>query len=203
MATTRTKQESFSAGHAKIQARRRRRKIARRTLSDSFPRTRPGGDRQAEMESLCQRIEQTIRREAANTVQQLEAFFGIQHYFAHGTLLPSFHGWPISPDIGLYLIQLIEANGYDLVIEFGSGSSTFLMAKALEQTARRKTQEKPPLHVAFEHEETYFRSLVCCCYGDWHAFWMFQFWFLPRPNSRLRKWRLHPHQPCNGRAWRD
>lgn len=110
------------------------------------------------MEDLCQRIEETIKREAANTAQQLEAFFGIQHYLAHGTLLPSFHGWPISPDIGLYLIQLIEANGYDLIVEFGSGSSTFLIAKTLEHRARRESREQPPLHVAFEHSEKYFQQ---------------------------------------------
>lgn len=158
LATTRTKQEAFSAGHSKIQARRLRRKIARRTLNDSFMRTKPVGAGQGDMESLCQRIEETIKREAANTAQQLEAFFGIQHYLAHGTLLPSFHGWPISPDIGLYLIQLIEANDYDLIIEFGPGSSTVLIAKALAQRARRKNQERPTLHVAFEHSEKYFQQ---------------------------------------------
>ena len=66
-----------------------------------------------------------------NSAKQVESFIGIQNYLEKGIKPLSFHGWPISPDIGLYIAGLIDANSYDVIIEFGSGTSTVLMAKAL------------------------------------------------------------------------
>jgi hypothetical protein len=78
----------------------------------------------------------------SNSARQLEAFMGIQNYLEKGVKPLSFHGWPISPDIGLYITGLIDANNYDVIIEFGSGTSTVLMAKALiskQRGAQTKT----------------------------------------------------------------
>lgn len=76
-------------------------------------------------------IKNHINSGLGNTAKQLEAFMGIQNYLEHGVKPLSFHGWPISPDIGLYIAGLIDENNYDVIIEFGSGTSTVLMAKAL------------------------------------------------------------------------
>lgn len=76
-------------------------------------------------------IKNHINTGLANTSKQLEAFVGIQNYLEKGIKPLSFHGWPISPDIGLYITGLIDTNNYDVIIEFGSGTSTVLMAKAL------------------------------------------------------------------------
>lgn len=76
-------------------------------------------------------IKNHINTGLGNTAKQLEAFMGIQNYLERGIKPLSFHGWPISPDIGLYIAGLIDANNYDVIIEFGSGTSTVLMAKAL------------------------------------------------------------------------
>ena len=75
-------------------------------------------------------IETTVRKEAANTMAQLEAHASLQHYLGGGQLSPELHGWPVSPDFAVMLIDMIEANDYDFVIEFGSGTSTLLMALA-------------------------------------------------------------------------
>lgn len=113
-----------------------------------------------------------------NTAKQLECFYGIQSYIERGVKPLSFHGWPISPDIGLYITGLIDSNNYDVIIEFGSGTSTVLMAKALQMKQlslpvrtdtdkRSKGDKKPVLTnsdyvdlpskiVTFEHNSYYY-----------------------------------------------
>jgi hypothetical protein len=88
-----------------------------------------------------------INSQVANTVKQVEAYLGIQHYLATGQLLPNFHGWPVCPDFGLYLIKQLETQAYDLVVEFGSGTSSWLIANV------RKRKEFQ--HLAFDHLEQY------------------------------------------------
>ena len=88
--------------------------------------------------SVGKSLENTIKKEMLNATKQIEAFLGIQSYFNTGELLPGMHGWPISPDFALYLIELLETNDYNLVIEFGSGTSTVIMAKTLAIIAHRR-----------------------------------------------------------------
>lgn len=92
-----------------------------------------------------------LRREISNATKQLEAFLSVQSYFAGGPLLGNMHGWPISPDFALYLIELLECNDYDLVIEFGSGTSTVLVARALAKIAPQRHGKPATVQVAFEH----------------------------------------------------
>lgn len=66
-----------------------------------------------------------------NTAKQIEDTLGLQNYLNTGELPLSYHGWPISPDLALYLTERLETQSYDLVIEFGSGTSTVLFAKIL------------------------------------------------------------------------
>lgn len=92
-------------------------------------------------------LQSIISNQSANTIKQIESYLGIQHYLATGQLLPDFHGWPVCPDFGLYLIKLIETQPYDLVIEFGSGTSSWLIANV----RKRKSFQ----HLAFDHLEQY------------------------------------------------
>ncbi|MBY0444306.1 MAG: class I SAM-dependent methyltransferase [Burkholderiales bacterium] len=78
-----------------------------------------------------------ITRGLSNTAKQIESFMGVQNYLENGKSPLSFHGWPISPDIALFLLGKIEENNYDLIIEFGSGTSTVLFAKALLQKQKQ------------------------------------------------------------------
>ena len=80
---------------------------------------------------------------------------GVQNYLNHGEHLPGMHGWPISPDFALYLVELIDGNDYDLIIEFGSGTSTVIIAKALARIARQQHGKPATVQVAFEHLEKY------------------------------------------------
>jgi len=109
----------------------------------------------AEMVKVRQSLERTVKSEMLNAAQQLEAFMGVQNYLNHGEHLPGMHGWPISPDFALYLVELIDGNDYDLILEFGSGTSTVVIAKALARIARQQHGKPSTVQVAFEHLEQY------------------------------------------------
>ncbi|MGO3985371.1 methyltransferase FkbM [Pseudomonas sp. SAS7] len=109
----------------------------------------------AEMIKVRQSLERTVKSEMLNAAQQLEAFMGVQNYLNHGEHLPGMHGWPISPDFALYLVELIDGNDYDLILEFGSGTSTVVIAKALARIARQQHGKPATVQVAFEHLEQY------------------------------------------------
>lgn len=109
----------------------------------------------AEFVSIRKQLETTMKKEMLNATQQLEAFLGIQSFLNNGERIPSLHGWPISPDFALYLIELIDSNDYDLIIEFGSGTSTVLIAKTLARMAAKQKTELTATQVAFEHLEEY------------------------------------------------
>jgi hypothetical protein len=105
--------------------------------------------------NLRKSLESTVKKEMLNTAQQLEAFLGIQNFLNHGERLPGMHGWPISPDFALYLIELIDANDYDLILEFGSGTSTVLIAKTLARIGRQHHGTPSTVQISFEHLEQY------------------------------------------------
>jgi hypothetical protein len=111
----------------------------------------------SELDKLKTELTKTIKSSAENTAKQLEAFLGIQNYLRTGDLIGEMHGWPVSPDLGLYLIRRVEQYDYDLVVEFGSGVSTFLIGKAVANVKRRTGLAVA--HLAFEHLEEY-HSLV-------------------------------------------
>ncbi len=109
----------------------------------------------ADLINVGKSLESTVKKEMLNATQQLEAFQGIQSFLNHGERLPRMHGWPISPDFALYLIELIDSNDYDLILEFGSGTSTVLIAKALARIGRQPHGKPATVQVAFEHLEQY------------------------------------------------
>jgi hypothetical protein len=99
-------------------------------------------------------IEKQQSRQARESLAQLESFVRLQTYMGPDLLLPDMHGWPISPDLGVLLIRLLEAMEYDLIVEFGSGSSTLIIAEVLRRKAQKTGIHTP--FVSFEHLETYF-----------------------------------------------
>ncbi len=114
----------------------------------------------ADVANLSKALERTFRKEILNATKQIEAFISLQSYMNGGDLSPDMHGWPISPDFAVYLIELLETNDYDLIIEFGSGTSTVLIAKTLAKIAARRQGGLPAQQVAFEHLNEYQRKTV-------------------------------------------
>ena len=102
-------------------------------------------------------LRQTIQQSTGNAVAQLEAYIAIHNYFNTGSLLSGFHGWPISPDIGLFIINQMRRKQYDLIIEFGSGTSTLLFAKlaAAQPHANLMSDLLPQTIVSFDHHADY------------------------------------------------
>lgn len=106
-------------------------------------------------------IELLIKHEINNSTKQIQTFIGLRDYFESTELPlvnPERHSWPISPDFGLYLIALLEARNYDLIIEFGSGISTVLISKFIASRAERKSSSRSIEFISFEHLAKYYEE---------------------------------------------
>ena len=142
------------------------------------------------LNDLRKHIDSQLKQEMLNATQQIEAFLDIQCFFNNGEHLPAMHGWPISPDFARYLIQLLEKNDYDLILEFGSGTSTVLIAKALAKL-QRKRQDKPVVvQVAFEHLEKYYTQTL----AELESMGLAQL-------VQITLAPLQPYQPPNGHTY--
>lgn len=126
------------------------------------PRTLDKTDEQTQiLEKFQESFTALLKSELFNTARQLEAFIGIQNYLNHGEMLPQMHGWPVSPDLAFWLIGLIQKNHYDAIIEFGSGTSTILIAQALHSKKNNQgTNRSLAKHIAFEHLEKFYTKTI-------------------------------------------
>lgn len=102
---------------------------------------------------LENRLIKQTKLEANNVIKQLQSHNYLQNFFVDDPAIFDFHGWPISADFGALLIRLLQKKHYDLVIEFGSGTSTVLMAKAVKQIYAK--QKNKPFIVSFDHLKQY------------------------------------------------
>lgn len=111
------------------------------------------------------RLRNDMNKGLGNAVKQVESFMRIQSFLGDADCLGDFHDWPISPDIGLFLIERMRGQQYDLIIEFGSGTSTALFARAinvLNDRASASVSHRVGLNfpntdiVTFEHDKLYF-----------------------------------------------
>jgi len=105
-------------------------------------------------------INKTLSKELFKATSHIESFWSAENYFATGRT-PILHTeltkWPISPDLAMLLIKLIDFNHYNLIIEFGSGISTVVIAKALLQQAEKRQKTAAKL-VSFEHLDDYYKK---------------------------------------------
>lgn len=71
-----------------------------------------------------------------------QALVSLQQYLESGEQPLNFDDWSMSAETLNYLVCQIEQNNYDVIIEFGSGASTVIMAKAIAQrlTSQRYSQ---------------------------------------------------------------
>lgn len=91
-----------------------------------------------------------------NVVAQIENYIALNNYFNTGSKLSNYHGWPISPDIALFIVDVINEKNYDAIIEFGSGTSTELFAKIA--LMRKKKNQKVPKILTFDHLSEYYEK---------------------------------------------
>lgn len=114
------------------------------------------------LKDLSTQLKKELVGRLGNTVRQIESFIAIQQYLTSGDGISNFHGWPISSDLGLFLVECLRERKYDAIVEFGSGTSTLLMAKALQKFAITQNEnigEKPVKPIlTFEHDTHYFEK---------------------------------------------
>ena len=101
-----------------------------------------------------QQLRQQIKADVTNATSQIEAYLNLHSMLSGGFELPPMHGWPVSPDFALLLVRQVQHNHYDLIIEFGSGTSTVLIAEALRKKTPHASRQSR--YVVFEHLESYF-----------------------------------------------
>ncbi len=106
----------------------------------------------ADQEERIDKLQNDIKNASKATLKQLEDFSRIQHYLGPEITLPPMHGWPISPDFGLLLIEQVENHDYDALIELGSGTSTLLIARILQK------QTANTIFLSLDHLEQYFEA---------------------------------------------
>jgi hypothetical protein len=111
-----------------------------------------------QLKELQDSLEKSQAKQNQNSLAQLEAFLRLQSYLGEDFVIPDVHGWAISPDFGLLLIELIEKNDYQMVVEFGSGTSTILIARAIATISSRLDGKPKPIQVAFEHSAEFYKQ---------------------------------------------
>ena len=98
-------------------------------------------------EKILERSEKTLERSLGRTKKSLErsiddvykqgeALTSLYRILLPSIDLPPLRGWAISPDLALHIVRMILAGDVNDVIETGSGSSTVIMALALERVGR-------------------------------------------------------------------
>jgi hypothetical protein len=118
-----------------------------------------------QLELVQRRVLDAMHKELANATKQVESFVSLQNYLTHQIQPLNFHGWPISPDIALFLIQKIEQNHYDFIIELGSGTSTALLANVLKNKSTSNPNQTTKL-ITFEHNQKYFDQTMQALQGQ-------------------------------------
>src|SRR5690625_613330 len=109
-----------------------------------------------ELLRIEKRVLWELDKSAKNLCKQIEASIAVQSWLNFGTLPVRFHGWPVSRDLDVFLIQQIKQSDYDLIIEFGSGTSTAISASVC--ATQKKRIGKAIKVLSFDHHEMYFEK---------------------------------------------
>jgi hypothetical protein len=113
-----------------------------------------------DLSGMTRHLDWLVKSEAQNVSRQVEAFLSLGQALRGEIGLPAMHGWPISPDFALLLVSMIQEAEYQAVIEFGSGTSTVVVARALAQRRISNPTTSRPVQMAFEHIEDFSHRTV-------------------------------------------
>ena len=148
---------------AQIEQERAERKQLEAAIAQSFTQVLEFQKESAA--DLKRHVTATVQKSIANSVKQIESYMGLQSFFLTGEPALNFHGWPISSDIAQYLVELISIERPNLVVEFGSGTSTVLLAKSMKSVAANQNADPdnvyesvPSRLVTFEHHSDYLKK---------------------------------------------
>lgn len=102
----------------------------------------------------------SIKQEILAAIHQVESSFVLQQYFSTGKLAGVSLGrdsWPVASDFALYLVECIEQLYPDVIIEFGSGISTTVIARTIANIRQRHPERPVPDVVSFDHKEYFYQ----------------------------------------------
>lgn len=83
----------------------------------------------------------------------VEALIGTYRELDGQAVIPPLGGWAVSPDLALYLVQLVHARQPRVVLELGSGASTLLIGKALDQMGVGQL-------ISIEHDPVWYANTI-------------------------------------------
>lgn len=81
---------------------------------------------------LYRKINESMRA-GEDRYRQVEELFSLYHSYKFRAPLPALRGWALSPDVANILLDIITREKPRKILDLGSGSSTLLMAYALEK----------------------------------------------------------------------
>lgn len=85
----------------------------------------------SQLQQAANALGQHVTRSFKDQRQHIQNVASLETYFETGTQPLEFGQWAIGADLGSHLVRAIEQNNYDLIIEFGSGTSTVLLARSI------------------------------------------------------------------------
>ena len=109
------------------------------------------------MQEYTNALGQHVTRTAKSTAQNIESFLGMQKYLVQDGTPLQLNGSRLSSELALKLTERLHNTHYDLIIEFGTGTSTQLLAKALLKQERDKPHSQHL--ISRDNEETYSADL--------------------------------------------
>ncbi|WP_193496284.1 hypothetical protein [Nitrincola alkalisediminis] len=107
---------------------------------------------------------QHVTRMVTNSSKQIESFVGLQSYFANDGQPLVLQNTGLSSDLALYLTEKIHSTNFDCILQFGTGATTLLLAKALRKQKFQKSENhKLVVHDQLDMEklDTLPRHIIC------------------------------------------
>lgn len=83
--------------------------------------------------------------------RQIESLLKITKLIPNFTAIPPLRGWAISPDVALHLYNYVIEHKPKVILEFGSGASTFIFSEAIKKNGFGKV-------ISVDHTEKYSRE---------------------------------------------
>jgi predicted O-methyltransferase YrrM len=99
-------------------------------------------------ELILRRIRELLSTTERMSFRQHEALYGLGRVIGTQFSLPYTRGWAASPDLLLFLHEKIRTRKPELVVEFGSGVTSLIIADALQQNGVGRLQ-------SFDHDPAY------------------------------------------------
>ena len=84
-----------------------------------------------QLKQAANALGQHISKTQLEQQQHLQHFFGLQQFLRHGETAIVSDSWAIAADTLNNVVELLNSQSYDAIIEFGSGTSTLVIAKTL------------------------------------------------------------------------